>query len=442
MRLVAGLAVLLALVCGSRADDNWPAFRGGGRPGTVEGDTLPSTWDKSKNVRWVVEIPGRGWSSPIVWGDRVFLTTAISKAKQPDPRKGLYIADLNGKVRDGEHEWAVLCLDAKTGKTLWQKTAFQGKAGAPLHIKNTLASETPVTDGEHVCAYFGNVGVACYTVEGKELWSQKLPARKTRMGWGTGASPALYQGKLFLLNDNEEESALTALDVRTGKEVWRQTRKEGSNWTTPFVWKNSERAEVVTAGTGRVRSYDLDGKQLWELKGMSIISIPSPFAADGLLYVTSGYVADPFLRPLYAIRPGARGDVSLKEGKTSNEAVVWCQSQAGPYHPTPVVFGQHIYVLLDRGFLSCYEAKTGKVVYEPRRLGGGASAFTASPWACGGKVFCLSEDGETFVVQAGAEFKVLGRNPLEEMTLATPALAGGSLFLRTQGKLYCLRQEK
>ena len=205
------------------------------------------------------------------------------------------------------------------------------------------------------------------------------------------------------------------------------------------MWKHDLRTEVVTAGTNAVRSYSLDGKLLWELKGMSIISIPTPFAAHGLLYVTSGYVLDPFRKPVYAIKPGAKGDISLKDGKTSNDHIAWCQTQAGPYHPTPVVLGEYIYVLLDRGTLSCYEAKTGKEVYRNKRLGGGA--FTASPWAYGGKVFCLSEDGETFVVQAGREFKLLGRNPLEEMALASPAVAGGSLFVRTRGKLYCLREE-
>jgi hypothetical protein len=206
------------------------------------------------------------------------------------------------------------------------------------------------------------------------------------------------------------------------------------------VWKNDRRTELVTAGYGAVRSYSLDGKLLWELKGMSTPTIPTPFAAGGLLYVTSGYVIDPFRKPIYAIKPGAKGDISLKAGEDSNAHIAWCQRQAGPYHPSPVVYGDYLYVLYDQGSLACYEAKTGKEVYKKKRLGGGASAFTASPWASGGKVFCLSEDGETFVVQAGKEFKVLGRNKLDDMSLATPALAGGSLFVRTRSKLYCLRQ--
>jgi outer membrane protein assembly factor BamB len=437
------LALPLALLARPAwADEHWPAFRGGDRAGVAEAATLPAAWDPATNVAWKADVPGRGWSSPVVWGDRVFLTTAVSSARRPTPRKGLYIWDLQGKPPAGEHAWAVCCLDARTGKALWQATPFKGKASGALHIKNSLASETPVTDGERVYASFGNVGVACYTLEGKELWKHKTPAHKMRMGWGTAASPALHGGKLFLVHDNEEESFLLALDARTGKQLWRVERKdEGSNWVTPFVWHNDLRTELVTAGSKRVRSYDLDGKLLWELGGMSVIAIPTPFARHGLLYVTSGYVADPFIKPLYAIRPGAGGDITLAKDETSSKYVAWCQRQAGPYHPSPVAYGDHVYVLYDRGLLACYDAKTGKDVYGgKKRLGGGATAFTASPWAYGGKLFCLSEDGETFVVQAGKEFKVLGRNKLGEMALATPALAGGSLFLRTESKLYCLRE--
>jgi outer membrane protein assembly factor BamB len=440
MRRLAPVALLLALAVPAPAD-YWPAFRGADRAGVAEAKTLPATWDTAKNVAWKADVPGAGWSSPVVWGGRVFLTAAVSDAKQKEPRKGLYISDLRGNVPPGEHRRLVLCYDAATGKLLWQRTAFAGKATGTIHLKNSLASETPVSDGERVYAYFGNVGVACYDFAGKELWSVKTPAHKTRMGWGTAASPALHGDRLFLVHDNEEQSFLLALDTRTGKQAWRVERKgEGSNWGTPFVWKNELRTEVVTAGSQRVRSYGLDGKLLWELKGMSLISIPTPFARHGLLYVTSGYVADPFLKPVYAIRPGGSGDITPPDGQERGKYVAWCQPQAGPYHPTPLVYGDYLYVLYDRGFLACYEAKTGKEVYRRQRLGAGATAFTASPWAYGGKVFCLSEDGETFVVQAGPVFKVLARNKLGEMSLATPALAGGSLFLRTQGKLYCLRQ--
>jgi outer membrane protein assembly factor BamB len=438
MRYRVILVVLLGPALAAAGED-WPAFRGGRQAGVAEAPTLPDSWDAAKNVRWKADVPGRGWSSPVVVGGRVFVTSAESDAKGPMPRKGLYIQDLNGKAPPGEFRWLVHCYDRTSGQLLWRREAFKGPAPAPLHLKNSPASETPVADGECVCAYFGNVGLACFDHQGNERWTKKWPVVKTRMGWGTAASPALAGGRVYVVNDNEDRSFLTCLDARTGKEVWEVPRDEKSNWATPFVWKNDRRTEIVTAGSKRVCSYDLDGKLLWELKGMSVIAIPSPFAVGGLLYVASGYVADS-TRPVYAIRPGASGDVSLAAGETTNKWVAWCQRKAGPYHPTPLVYDGLLYVLYDLGSLSCYDARTGEPVYEKKRLG--SSMFTASPWGYGGKVFCLSEDGDTFVIQAGRDFKVLGKNSLDEMTLATPALAGGSLFVRTQSKLYCLRQEE
>jgi outer membrane protein assembly factor BamB len=329
----------------------------------------------------------------------------------------------------------VLCYDWNSGSLLWEREAHHGPPDSSVHIKNTFASETPVTDGERLYAYFGNVGVFCYTLGGGELWSKRFPVSKTRFGWGTAASPVLHKDRLYIVNDNEEKSYLIALQASNGAELWRVEREEKSNWATPFVWENGQRTELITCGSKRVRSYDLHGKLLWELGGMSNIAIPTPFAKDGLLYIASGYVMDK-LRPLYAIRPGASGDITLKEGETSNKFIVWSQPTGGPYNPSPLIYDGHIYVLYDRGFLACYDAKTGKPAYEKQRLDSNATAFTSSPWAYDGKVFCLSEDGDTFVVQAGPEFKVLGKNSLGEMSMATPAVLRGSVLIRTEGNLY------
>lgn len=441
------LTLTLGLILGltplaNAGETDWPSFRGGALAGVAEAPTLPDTWSTEKNVVWKVDLPGRGWSSPVVLGQRVFVTGVVSDGKVPEPRKGLYIQDLNGKVQEGEHRWLVSCLDFKTGKPLWTREAHKGKPAGPIHLKNSYASETPVTDGNRLYVSFGNQGVFCFDLEGKQLWSKQLPAYRTRMGWGTAASPVAHAGRLFLVNDNEEKSTLTALDGKTGKELWQVERDEKSNWATPFVWQNDLRTEIITPGTTKIRSYDLDGKALWEMGGMSVISIPTPSARHGLLYVSSGYVLDPFNRPVFAIRPGASGDLTLKPDETSSKFVAWAQKQAGPYHPSPLVYGDYLYVLYDRGMLSCFEAKTGKLVYDRQRFGPGATAFTASPWAYQGKLFCLSEDGDTFVIQAGPAFKVLGRNKLDEMCLATPALANGSLILRTQEKLYRLEKGK
>lgn len=436
--IVVALLLLLVPASGLFAQQNWPAFRGGELAGLGTDKALPVEWSATKNVVWKADVPGRGWSSPVVWGDRVLLTTVVSDKEPLAARKGLYIQDLQGKIPPGEHRWMVLCLDRKTGKTLWQAEAHRGKPAATIHIKNTYASETPVTDGERVYAYFGNVGLFCYDMDGKALWKHSWPTYKMKMGWGTAASPAVHDGMVYVVNDNEEKSFLAALDAKTGKVLWEVARDEKSTWATPFVWVNSARTEIVVAGTKRVRSYSTKGDLLWELGNNSIIAIPTPFARGDLLYVTSGYVLDPFHKPVYAIRPGATGDITLKAGEMSNRWIAWCQRGAGPYHPSPLVMGDYCYVLLDRGMLSCFNAKTGELVYDRERLG--ASAFTASPWGYNDRIFCLSEDGDTVVVQAGAEFKVLGKNALEEMTLASPAISGKSLFIRTQTRLYRIEQ--
>ncbi len=422
------------------AEENWPRFRGSGGLGVGNDRPLPTQWDGKTNVVWQAEVPGQGWSSPIVWGDRIFVT-AVMNEKTPLPRKGLYIQDLLGKIPPGEHVWKLYCYDFDTGKRRWERIVHQGAPAGPVHMKNSYASETPVTDGQHVYASFGNLGVYCFDMDGKRKWSKPLDAHKTRMGWGMGSSPILHGDRLYLVNDNEEASYLLALDKRTGDEIWRTEREEKSTWGTPFLWQNKARTEIVTAGTRRIRSYDLSGKLLWELSGMSSISIPSPFAHDDLLYVTSGYILDP-LRPLYAIKPGAKGDISLKDKQDSNEFIAWRQPQAGPYHPTPLAYAGQIYVLLDRGFLASYDARTGREIYAKQRIDETSDKFTASPWAADGKIYCLSEDGDTYVIRAGPKFEVLGRNSLDEMCLASPAVSRGSILIRTMTKLYRFADRK
>ncbi len=431
-RALALLLGLLLFAPAASAQTNWPSFRGGALGNVGESKNLPDTWDTTKNVVWKADVPGRGWSSPVIWGDRVFLTTVVKEGEFPAARKGLYFGGEQSKPSPDEHRWTVLCLDFKTGKVLWEKVAHKGKPETTVHVKNTYASETPVCDGERLYAYFGNVGVFCYDHDGKELWSQRFSPAKTRLGWGTAASPVLHKDRLFVVNDNEEKSYLVALDAKSGSELWKVERDEKSNWATPFVWENEKRTELVTCGTKAVRSYDLDGKLLWELGGMSSIVIPTPSAAHGLLYVSSGYVLDG-KRPLFAIKPGATGDISLKPDQDKNDFVAWCQKQAGPYNTSPLILGDQVYVLYDLGMLSSYDAKTGEGAYNRERLEG---PFTVSPWGYDGKVFCLNEDGDCFVIKAGPKFERLRTNSLGEMCMASPAIARDSLFIRTMTKLY------
>jgi outer membrane protein assembly factor BamB len=415
------------------SERNWPAFRGGAVAGVAEDKRLPDTWSTSKNVAWKSDIPGRGWSSPIVWGDRVFLTTVTRAGQGGAPKKGLYFGGNQSKPPTDEHQWRVYCLDLETGKTVWERVVHKGVPLTPLHIKNSYASETPVTDGECVYAYFGNAGLSCFDMNGTEVWHKRWDVYPTAWGWGTAASPVLHKDRIYIVNDNEKHSFLSALDKKTGKEVWSVDRDEKSNWATPFIWENDQRTEIVTCGAKKVRSYDLDGKLLWELGGMSSIVIPTPLSRHGLLYVSSGYVMAK-QQPIFAVRPGAAGDITLKEGETSNRAIAWSVAKGGPYNPSPIVYGDYLYVLYDMGMLSCYDASTGKEIYKRQRLG--SNAFTSSPWAYNGKIFCLSEDGDTFVVQAGPKFAVLRKNSLEEMCMATPAIAQGGLLVRTLSKIY------
>lgn len=417
----------------------WPQFRGPNARGIAEGANLPDHWSATENVAWKCEIPGRGWSSPIVWGDRVFLTTVVNSGVSEEPKKGLYFGGERLKPPESVHQWKVLCLDLTTGDIRWQRQVHEGKPDTSTHIKNSYASETPVTDGERVYCYFGNIGVFCFDFDGQEVWSVALQPHRTRFGWGTAASPIVHRDRVYVVNDNEEESYLLALNAQTGDEVWRVSRDEKSNWATPYIWQNSQRTEIVAPGTGEVRSYDLDGKQLWSLKGMSSITIATPYEYGGLLYLSSGYVNDR-QRPIYAIRPGATGDISLKAGETSNEFIAWCRPSAAPYNPTTLVYDDRMFVLHDRGLVACFGAQDGKEIYGVQRLPNGR-AFTASPWACNGKVFCLNEDGLTFVLKAGDEFELLHTNALAEddMAMASPALVGDRLLIRTSARLYCIR---
>jgi outer membrane protein assembly factor BamB len=425
-----------------RGDDaaRWPQFRGPHSDGVVQAEKLPSTWDTSHNVLWRVDTAGRGWSSPVVWGNRIFLTTVVRSEQGEEPKKGLYFGGDRPEPPADVHRWRVLCLDLETGDTLWDYLAHEGSPASAIHLKNSFASETPVVDERRLYAYFGNLGMFCLSHDGTPIWSMPIEPRKMRFGWGTAASPALDDGVLYVVNDNEVASTMMAIDAATGKEKWTVERDEPSNWATPFVWANDQRTEIVTSGHV-VRSYDTAGKPLWQLQNDdSSIIIPTPFATNGLLYVASGYVNDR-LKPVYAIRPGAAGDITLAEDATANEHIAWSQPKAGPYNTSPLVYEGRLYVLLDRGFFACYDAVTGKEIYGRQRLPEGR-AFTASPWAYDGQIFCLNEYGTTFVIKTGPTYELLHTNTLDEdaMCMATPAIAGNKLLIRTETGLYCLQE--
>lgn len=443
--IASPLAAVVLLSClhemlSAQTQEHWPQFRGPDARGVASGPNLPDRWSARENIAWKTDVPGRGWSSPIAWGDRVYLTTAVNSGELEKPKKGLYFGGNRPEPREARLDYKVLCLDLASGKKLWEQSVHQGPASSPIHLKNSFASETPVTDGQRVYAYFGNQGLHCLDREGNLVWSRPFEPRTTRNGWGTASSPVLHGDRLYVVNDNDQESYLLCLDKRTGKDVWRVVRDEKSNWATPFIWRNDRRTEIVTSGTGKVRSYDLEGKLLWWFTGMSSITIGTPYADQGLLYVSSGYVNDS-QRPLYAIRAGASGDISLVSDQTGNEFIAWCQPKAAPYNPTTLVYDGRLYVLYDRSLIACFRARTGEPVYERRRLPEGRH-FTASPWAYDGKIFCLNEDGITFVLRAGDKFELLHTNALadDDMCMATPATVGDRLLIRTSERVYCVRR--
>ena len=462
------LTLVATVTTFSAENDNWPAFRGPHALPIAEDDTrLPSTWSATENVVWKTPVDGLGWSSPVIWGNRIFLTTVVSDGESQEPRMGLYFpfgspeTTDDGRFPDPKpgdlmerevdvHHWLVYAFDFDTGELEWTSEVNVGEPQFDRHLKNTFASSTPVTDGERVYAYFGNVGVFALDMAGEVVWERRFDPAVTRLGWGPAASPVLHDDTLFIVNDNDDQSFVVALDAATGAERWRVDRDEGTNWSTPFVWQHDARTELVTAGSDQVRSYDLDGKELWRFSGLNTISIPQPFSANGLLYVTSGYVGDA-VRPVFAIRPGAQGDITLQAGQASNDAVVWYQDRAGPYHPTPLVYGDYYFTLLDQGFYTVHDAHTGEEQYYSeqqvlnqevrRRVAVGAGGFTASPWAYNGKIFVLSEEGSAYVIDPADDFTVVGSNDLGEVAMSSPAIARGSLFIRTRSHLWRLSED-
>jgi hypothetical protein len=419
---------------------NWPQLRGtDANPQVKDNPNLPEKWSTTENVKWVADIPGLGWSSPVVWGDKVFLTTVDAAGNWEKPKEGLYNPVGRKIAVDEVHAWIVYCFDLNSGDVLWKHKVKEGKPVTIRHPKNTYASETPTTDGERVYFLFGDVGLFVFDMEGNQVWNYDIAPQKTLSNWGPAGSPIVYKGHVYLLYDNEETSWLAKLNAKSGETVWKVERDEVSSWATPYIWENEQRTEIVTNGKNRIRSYDLDGKLLWEMDGrMSWACIATPMSHDGLLFVNSGYFMDKH-RPVYAIKPGASGDITLDEEETSNEFVAWYQPEAGNYNTSPVIYKGLYYSLLDRGKFEVYDPATGELVYSQKKIREkGRASFTSSPWAYNDKIFCLSEQGDTYVVEAGTEFKVLHQNSLGEMCMSSPAILDDKIVIRTISKLYCI----
>ncbi len=436
--------------------------------GLAAGAALPEHWSKTDHVVWSTQVPGQGWSSPVIAGATIFLTSAISSRpfKPPSPgiygndyiaqlrAEGLSNAEVNRRLRDRDNEvpeesdairYMVLAYDAKTGALKWEREAFRGLPVGGRHRKNTYASETPFTDGERIYAYFGlNVGLFCYGLDGTLLWKRQWPPQPIYLDFGTGSSPIVHEGRVYLLQDSEGDSFLTALDARTGADVWRVPRTERgafnrtSSWSTPLVWTNSVRTEIVTTGHGFIQGYGLDGRELWRIGRVSM-PLTSPVAAGDILVAGTGAQDGGSVRPVFAIKAGATGDLTLADGATSGGSILWMHPRAAGYTPSALIHRGRVYLVHDLGTMLVLDLATGREIYRAR-VGGVGHTFSASPVGAGDRLYFTDEEGTTIVLRAGDEYAEIAQNDLGEMSLASPAADGTSLVLRTDKALYRIAQ--
>lgn len=414
---------------------NWPQWRGPDGSGVSNEKNLPGEWSPAKNIKWKTAIAGRGHSSPIVWGNKIFLTTAVEGEVVPGAKavthtnEGKEFLHPDSVGADRKHTFKVIALNRDTGKILWESVAWEGTPFDNRHRKSSYAASTPATDGKLVYAFFGTEGLYAYDFNGKLAWKAQLGKLAT-VGMGTGTSPILYENLVIVQcdEDNGESSFIVALDKKTGKEAWRTPRKVQVSWSTPLLVRTSTRSELITSGTEFIISYDpATGKELWRHKGVESNAIPSPVANSEMVFLVAGFPA----KIAMAIKLGGRGDL------TGTPNVPWKYAKGTAYVPSPILYGDYLYLTTDRGILTCIDARTGEVKYEGGRIPIPAT-FTASPVAFEGKILMTSEDGDTFIVKAGPKHEILGTNSIGEAVYASPAIADGRIFIRGEKNLYCI----
>jgi len=442
---IVSSVVVWFTACAVLSAQNWPSFRGPSASGVAEGKAPTAVkWNAAtgENILWKTPLPGVAVSSPIVWGDRVFVSTAVSSDPSSGIRTGLY-GDVEPAKDVSKHSWKLVALDRRTGKVLWERVAHEGIPKTKRHPKSSQATATPVTDGRHVIVSFGSEGLYAYDVDGKLLWTRDLGVLNAGWfydpdyEWGVGSSPIIWKNLVIVQCDIQKNSFIAAFDVTTGQPAWRTAREEIPSWSTPAIFEHDGRAELVTQATTFIRGYNPEsGKELWRLGGNSEITIPTPIVGPGVIIVTNGYRG---VQPIFAIKPGASGDITLKGDATTNEFIAWSTNRGGPYIPTPVIYGDLLYVLAINGVLAAYDVKTGQRVYQERVAGGGS--FSASPVAADGKLYLTSEDGDVFVVRAGPKYELLGTNPMSQVIMATPAIANGVIFIRGLKDVFAIGQK-
>ena len=448
------LLILLTLAWPAGAQTNWPSFRGANADGIARGAATATVWnvEKSENVLWKKAIPGLGHSSPIIWGDRLFVTTAVNQRKTAPLKVGLYGEPASAEDNDVQ-QWKIFCLNKRTGEILWDKTAHEGVPKLKRHPKATHANCTMATDGTNVVAFFGSEGLYCYDMDGHPRWQKDWGTLRTSpmvyndapdpqgvdLEWGFASSPIIYSNRVFVQCDVLTNGFVAALDLADGKEVWRTRRDDTATWSTPNVCAEGPRPQLIVNGWKHMGGYDLrTGEEIWRMSGGGDCPVPTPIVWNGLIFLMSAHGPR---RPIYAVRTDAVGDVSLRDGASTNRYVAWSALRGGSYMQTPLIYGDYLYSCHVDGILSCYEARTGKQMYK-ERLGTGGDGFTASPVASEGKLYFTSEQGSVFVVKPGADFTVLATNQMGEVCMATPAISEGTIFFRTQGHVVAVGDRK
>jgi outer membrane protein assembly factor BamB/protein tyrosine phosphatase (PTP) superfamily phosphohydrolase (DUF442 family) len=430
----------------SKSAGNWPSFRGPNASGIAEGQNLPDEWNAKtgQNILWRTPIAGLAHSSPIVWGNRIYVTSAVSSDPKATFRPGLY-GDGDASKDRSTHKWTIYALDKNSGKVVWERVAFQGEPREKRHIKATYANSTPATDGRIVVAWFGSQGVYAYDVNGKFLW--KVDIGRIDLGaydvptveWGSASSPIIWKNLVILQCDTQTDSFIVALNANTGETVWKTDRDELPSWGTPTVATTSKGEELIANASNYIRGYDpRTGKELWRLGKSSKITAPTPIFADDILVVASGRGPE---RPIFVVKAGARGDLTLPDGKTSSDSIVWSRTGRGSYMPTPLIYKGILYVLANNGTFDAYNLKTGDELYR-QRLPLVGNGFSASPVAADGKIYLSNEDGEILVVSAGEKFAHIATNSLGELLMATPALSEGVMYVRTAQSVFAIGRKK
>lgn len=446
MVMVACAAVVGAQSpAGPRPGRDWPGFRGIAAGGVDDKAVVPLQWSvpDSKGVKWRTPVAGLGHSSPVVWNDLACTASAVSGTPDPQLKVGLY-GDIGSVLDTTAHRWLVMCFDKRNGAAKWQRTAKEGVPVIKRHPKSTHASSTLATDGEHLVAFFGSEGLFAYNMNGDLLWKKEFGTLDSgffmapEAQWGFASSPIIHGGRLIVQADVQKGSFVAAFDVRTGRELWRTPRSDVPTWSTPAVVSMNGREQVIVNGWKHIGGYDIEtGKEVWRMTGGGDIPVPTPITGHGLVFITNAHGK---MSPIYAIKPTASGDISLKEGETSNAHVAWSYLRDGGYMQTPILYGDILYVCRDNGVLSAFDAKTGTRHYQAR-MGNGSTGFSASAVAAAGRLYFTSEDGDVFVVKAGPAYELLATNSLGEVAMATPAITDGMFIFRTRNHLVAIGED-